>query len=350
MEEPPFGGALTGVGVDRGVGREPEVADTVLARGLEWFWRGKALAAARGRSAAAGTRERELERRARVAAQLAGQAYEPRERFIDGSATFLAAELYREAAYWALRALPALPANAAVGNPGAGALWASIDPELLETVAPDAPALEALRRSFVELDFVAFAELAEDEQARSVERLGAFTALLLERLDTTQRVVDALWLERLMHCGLVGLMLVLAAVVAVAVDRLGPDLASGKTWRASSDLGVPICHSPEQTCDDSPYYFFHTRAEHNPWIEIDLGAPSTFTKVRVENREECCYERAVPLVLEVSDDRKQWHQRAWRKQEFTSWTAQLPPTTARFVRLRVKGQGPLHLKAVRVLP
>jgi hypothetical protein len=72
--------------------------------------------------------------------------------------------------------------------------------------------------------------------------------------------------------------------------------------------------------------------------------------VRVENREDCCYERAVPLTLEVSDDRKRWNRLAVRKQPFTSWTADVPPTRTRFVRLRVEGQGPLHLDRVRIQP
>jgi hypothetical protein len=236
------------------------------------------------------------------------------------------------------------------GTPQPRELWAMIDPELLRRVAGDDAAADALRRSFVQTSFADYAELAVEEQVRAVERLRALTGVLLERLDASQRVVDGLWLERLLRCGFLALLLSSAALVAVALDRFGPDIARGKTWRASSDWNIGGCKSPQQQCEDSPYYFFHTRVEANPWVELDLGVPSTFTKVRVENREDCCYERAVPLTLEVSDDRKRWNRLAVRKQPFTSWTADVPPTRTRFVRLRVEGQGPLHLDRVRIQP
>jgi hypothetical protein len=350
MEGPPLAETVPEARLDRGVapvrsggGHMPA---RLLARIAEWFWRGRAMAAARARSGV-GARELELERRARVAAQLAAQAFEPRERFADGDATFLACELYRESVYWALCAQLRSPATAA---PAPSVLWGALDPELLGRVAPDEVEAEALRTAFVGQSFATFAELATDAQVRCAQQLRALSMLLLERLDEAQKKIDALWVERGLRIALIVLVGVIAVLVSVALDRLGPDLARGRPWRASSDWNTGGCKSPQQDCEDSPYYFFHTRPQTDPWVEIDLGAPTAFTKVRVENREDCCYERAVPLVIESSNDRARWEQLAWRKQPFTRWTAEMPPTKARFVRVRVKGPGPLHLKAVRVQP
>jgi hypothetical protein len=353
MEGPPTADSVPDAGIDRGVGpvprnsAPPRVVERRASSGLfEWFWRGRAIAAVRAR-AGSGTRERELERRARVAAHLAAHAFEPRERFPDGDATFLACALYRESVSWAVRALAG---DESLATPDVRALWSAIEPSVLRRVAPDDAAVEALRRSYVETSSADFAELAVDEQARNVERLRALSTALLQQLDVTQRLVDGLWLQRLLRCGLVLLVLLVAGLGYLVADRYGPDFARGKTWRASSDFQTGGCKSPEQRCDDSPYYFFHTRVEPNPWVEIDLGGPKTFTRLRIDNREDCCYERAVPLVVEVSDDAKRWKQVAWRKQAFTRWNVDLPPTSARFVRIRVKGEGPLHLKGVRVQP
>ena len=346
MQGPPAVDSVPDASIDRGASGGAGMAapnGSSVSRVREWFWRGEAIAAVRAQ-VGAGARERELERRARVAAELAALAYQPRERFVDGDATFLACGLYREAVCWALRALTPR------ATPDSSALWSTIDPELLQRIAPDEAAVETLHRSFTQQRFAGFAELPLDEQARTIERLRALTVLLLARLETSQRAIDALWVERLLRCGLIVLALVGGALVAVALDRYGPDLARGKPWRASSDWNTGGCKSPQQSCDDSPYYFFHTRVEGNPWVELDLGGPVTFTRIRVENREDCCYERAVPMVFEVSNDHTKWDQLGWRKQPFTSLTLDVPPTTARYLRLRVKGQGPLHLKSVRVQP
>lgn len=342
MEGRPVGDSLPEAGVEQRVARPADVRGASLAGLVEWFWRGAALRAARAHAASA--RGRSLESRARVAAQVAAATLDPKERSADGDATFLACALYREAALWALRASSRDPTAA---DPRS--LFEAADAELLRRAASDDAALEALRRWLVEGSAEAFAELALDEQARAAEGLRALSAVVLQRLDGPQRCIDALWLERLTRCGAVLAAVLLGVVLAVVSERLGPDLARGRPWRASSVWGQ-ACRSPEQGCEESPYYFFHTRTEANPWVEIDLGGRVTFTKVHVDNREDCCYERAVPLVLEVSDDRTRWTTLASRKQVFHGWTAELAPTTARFVRLRVEGNGPLHLQAVRVSP
>jgi hypothetical protein len=127
------------------------------------------------------------------------------------------------------------------------------------------------------------------------------------------------------------------------------DLAVNKPWRTSSVYGSSGCTSPAQQCSESPDFFFHTRDESNSWLEIDLGARTAFSEVRVINRRDCCFERAVPLIIEVSDTQENFHEIARRTSSFSSWLATFTPTKARYVRLRGPSRNSLHLARVRVL-
>ena len=60
--------------------------------------------------------------------------------------------------------------------------------------------------------------------------------------------------------------------------------------------------------------------------------------------------RAIPLVLEVSDDGKAFREVARRTEEFSAWAPSFPPQTARYFRVRVDRVSTLHLEAVRVHP
>ena len=71
--------------------------------------------------------------------------------------------------------------------------------------------------------------------------------------------------------------------------------------------------------------------------------------MRVKNRGDCCGERAVPLVVEVSDDRKRFREVARRGEDFQFWSAEFEPVTARYVRLRSPVSTTLHLRQVSVL-
>jgi hypothetical protein len=93
---------------------------------------------------------------------------------------------------------------------------------------------------------------------------------------------------------------------------------------------------------------FHTETENDPWIEIDLGAPKKVIRVEVINRGDCCADRAVPLVAEVSTDRMKWAQVARREEPFGTWKASFPARVARYVRLRAARHTVLHLQGVVV--
>jgi hypothetical protein len=137
------------------------------------------------------------------------------------------------------------------------------------------------------------------------------------------------------------------AVTGIQRAMLKPDLAAGKPWRASSSLDTckPLEHSCTSTRTD---IFFHTVEEAEPWLEIDLGRPTSFSVVDVTNRSDCCPDRAVPLAIEVSNDRTTWREVARRKETFSEWRAKFKSQQARYVRLRVLRRTLLHLEKVAV--
>lgn len=151
------------------------------------------------------------------------------------------------------------------------------------------------------------------------------------------------------------LALLVATVVAVAVVPLAPrvlwrDLARGKPWRASSTFAE--CHREKVTCGSGKTVaFFHTNDEYQPWVEIDLGAPTRFSEVVVFNRRDgdrFVLDRAVPLILEVGDDQQTWRELAQQGKSFSVWKPRFDPTTARYVRLRSPRTTALHLDAVEI--
>ena len=166
------------------------------------------------------------------------------------------------------------------------------------------------------------------------------------------RLIDRLGGGRRL-AGVVLVATVSASILIAAVPPLRhlffpPDLAAGKPWRASSTHPE---FSPTGTVvdDRSKSAMFHTAEEASPALVIDLGGTMTIRKVRVKNRLDCCPERAVPLAVEVSGDgAERWRLVAYRRLDFTTWTATFPATAARKVRLRVDRQSMLHLQTVSI--
>ena len=126
-----------------------------------------------------------------------------------------------------------------------------------------------------------------------------------------------------------------------------PDLAAGRPWIASS--AAMTCMPSAGNCGGGALpVFFHTTLEDRPWVRIDLGSVHDVTSVRVQNRQDCCQERATPLVVEVSEDAMGWSPVARRDQVFEEWRAAFPSRRARYVRLRVDRLSVLHLQEVSV--
>jgi hypothetical protein len=260
----------------------------------------------------------------------------------------VAVRLYAQAAFWAARGL------ARVRKIPAGEdFWSALDRTVLER-SFDVEGRLAELVSFVE-DRAKFDvwELPREQQAHLARDLKRLARAILSELELPEKAHDSLFFQRVIRVG--GFVAIIALVLGLvswqrsrAEDQ--GDLAKGKHWRTSSSYGPNLgCLSPAQQCAESPDLFFHTKDENGPWVEIDLGQPTQFSRVRVENRRDCCFERAVPLIVEVSNTQDKFKEVSRRTSSFTSWLARFSPVEARYVRVRAPSRTALHLYRVRVL-
>jgi hypothetical protein len=138
-------------------------------------------------------------------------------------------------------------------------------------------------------------------------------------------------------------VLPLAVLVSgwVHQDHLPP------TWTSSGAFVKDHWRTSGSTNDHGPYHLlFHTDEQDNPWVVLDLHSERTLEGVEVTNREDCCKDRAVPLIVETSNDQKTWTQVAERKEVFDTWRAEFAKTEARYVRLRVPRKTTFHLRDI----
>ncbi len=172
---------------------------------------------------------------------------------------------------------------------------------------------------------------------------------LVESLDVARRAIRSLVWRRLRLLGVALLLLAgLVSGVALWVSPLeGPDLGAGKPWHASSSYpGFP--GSGAKPVKHKEGAFFATNDEPNPWWIIDLQSPQQLGSVTVVNRTDCCPDRAIPLVLELSTDGQQWREVSRKTETFRTWKPTFAATKARYVRLRALRQTLLHFKDVRI--
>jgi hypothetical protein len=322
-----------------------------LRRIVDWFWRGSAFAEVRRELGAEPPSRRESTAHARAAGELAARALEGPPETGSAGAEAIANELYRQSIYWSLSALgPSTEVPRASAD--LPAALAAVDRATLVRAAGgerELAEVEQLLLNDVELSFSG--DLRERE-SRAVFALRRFAEQLLGELDSPLAALDAIWLQRLLRTGALFVFVVALAALGLYardVHEKQIDLARGKPWRASS-VGANACQSPDQFCEQTPAFFFHTALERDPWVEIDFGAPTRFSAVRVTNRLDCCQERAVPLVLDVSNDEKHWRPIARIDKPFASWRTDVKPQRARYLRARAVGETMLHLHEIRVFP
>jgi hypothetical protein len=289
--------------------------------------------------------------------ELSERARKPAEPFVHGEADALACDLSGQAITWALRAHLESGEGAVAGFAGEGvvssSLWAGVRSEVLLAAAGGERESDDVRNAVVGKSFADFADLAPDAARALAARLEAFAEALLLPLRDERRRAERVRVRRAIWA--------LAALVATAVIGLGVhaalawneerrDLARKATWTTSSIYPIGSCVSPAQTCDEGINFFFHTNQEANPWVRFDLRGRKSISRVVVMNRLDCCHERAVPLVVEVSDDEKQWREVARRTESFATWRTSFPRVRARYVRIRTLGPAMiLHLSRVRIL-
>jgi F5/8 type C domain len=318
---------------------QPTAANSVK----EWFWRSDALKDAKSASTVSDLRRERL-RRARLAAEFAGRMIDPAEPWYDGSALPLAISLYREAAYWVL-----LAHSDAAETQSLRELLAAAS---FTTSGLSAADVALLKDALGEKTFVETAEESLDTLRKQAVAARTFVQGMIRDELAAQRKVSRLLLQRMLRVGVV-VLAVVAVVLAIysSVQRAlrGPDLAAGKPWTASSSAYT--CKPAERECGGGhTAIFFHTLEEDKPWVQFDLGSPKKFRRLEVVNRDDCCTDRAVPLVFETSDDGKQFKEVARSTEPFDTWEATFKPVTARYIRLRIDRRTYLHLVRVSVYP
>ncbi len=316
-------------------------------RAREWFWRSEALSKARGTIPQRREPAFAWLKFAKQSDALAHVAWTTSELGGEGAAC----ELYRQSAYWSLRALH----RSTLGNVAApeysASVWNALDDRLLSPIAATAEEREAFRARLAGASFVHFAELPRAEQTALCLQLRTLAGSLLKRVAEERSGFERVRWQRALRVGLPALLLlVLVGAVALRLGR-SDDLAEGTSWKASSVYtGGGGCPSPEQTCAVSANgWFFHTvENDRDPWIEFELNSVKDISQVEVENRSDCCADRSAGLIVEVSLDHNSWQQVARRDKEFSVWRARFPSVKASWVRLHLPHKGTLHLKRVHI--
>ena len=271
----------------------------------------------------------------RLLGEVARHVAEPHEELPPGRRPAVLLTLYRDFVYWALVAEHKGEASIAPDLP---TLWQQTPGDRLVRAAGSAEDLEALRGLLVDLS----PTTALDATDEDVARVRAFAENLQKALEAPRRRVDRILIQRWLRLAAAGVA-VLTIVFAVRALTREPNLAQGRPFRTSSTL--PECAAGSERCND---VLFHTNEENNPWVEFNLGGTKSIRRIEVRNRVQCCGDRAIPLVAEVSIDRTHWREVARRTTDFSSWTVKLPPTPAAYVRLRVPRSTYLHLVDVAI--
>ncbi len=312
---------------------------------LNWFLARPVLARAEAEAAHLSAEQREYVRRAKLAFEAAQLVLMPGNAVRSGSTSPLASNLFRQALYWAL--LSQQPASEGVA-PSPAEAWAAADPALLAEIART-DGERAQIAAAMPLTFRELAEGTSELQRATVECLQHAASRAVAH--TQRPLVRLEWakLTRVARLALAALLALLSLVAVVSALPSKSDLAKGKPWRTSSVAAV--CHPEKSECAGvTTDIFFHTVNQSNPWFEYDFGAPIAFSSLSVKNRSDFGPERAVPLVVEVSNDDKHFKQVARRDEVFSIWKPSFATQHARYLRLRVAAESMLHLEAVKVYP
>lgn len=323
-----------------------------IRRTWDWFWRGRAMAELRKEGSAGSPRGAEFLRRGWLALEVAKRTLDPPERFSGGTPDAVAWELSRQAVYWGVRAERLLATGVDDPSVRLESMVEGARPRLIAAAGSESE-LSALEPALAGRTLAEQSELSSEEQSRSAHAMLRFARSLLMDLEAPRVRVDRLWFQRLYRCG--GL-LVLFALIAFGALKIRDqflhqrDVAYMKPWRTSSVYtATTSCPSPRQQCAESPFFFFHTLEDERPWLEIDLEQKIKISAAVVENRQDCCADRAMPLAILVSNDRKSWREVVRRTDVFGTWSPKFSPVSARYVRVQVMKRGPLHLHRVSIL-
>jgi F5/8 type C domain len=258
--------------------------------------------------------------------------------------------LYRDATLLFGDAFVAAEALEAGGSAAQDSRFAELTRFLSPSTHRDAEAPESLARlgALVAADELELGRLSGPEGSSEVSEFARAVHWLAERLDL--RTPLSIQLHRASRVGIA--LAILAVLLSVIVAWAFPpvDLALNKPVRASSHAYDTM---PEGAVDGIRYgqLGFHSANDATPWLIVDLGRVTTVREVKVVGRAECCYDQAIPLAVEVSQDGKAFTEIARRTEPFTQyepWVVRPGPTRARYIRLRTLRHSYLVLSELEV--
>jgi hypothetical protein len=311
-----------------------------LWRALRWFWCANELRDARAALVTRSAEQLELLRRARLALEVGDQVLQPVAQPRHGSAAGHAAGHFREALCWAAEVSKTNSGAGSAGQPHPWVHDACQDPE-------QKVALERLLAVPDPTEF--FAALEPESQYRTALFLRGCAVRLLEAQERPYREVQQRLALRVVRLAVPLLVLGCVLLTAWLLAPEKPNLAAGKPWRTSSSYAD--CRPAQGICGGArTLILFHTKYEDNPWFEYDLGPDTRFSSLTIRNRGDGPPGRAVPLIVEVSDDGQSYREIARREHEFDVWRPSFSTQQARFLRLRVPHPTYLHLEEVKVHP
>ncbi|HEY2407768.1 MAG TPA: discoidin domain-containing protein [Polyangiaceae bacterium] len=312
-----------------------------MNRIVSWLWVSRdAWAEARQAAERVTSQQLESAQRAERALRFAERGLSPDSHLPDGEANPPALELYRQSSYWAL-----LSARPELAGPPAQ-VW---DAPANSSDSPNAARPSERAREILRADFTSLWELPASEQTALARELREFTNEQLLNARRPLREFARLRARRFLTAALAAIVLLTAFGLLALKLSQKPDLARGKPWTTSSTYAH--CHPELSECGGATTkIFFHTNDEMEPWFRYDFGAPLRFSSLTIRNRADFGAERAVPLIVEVSDDGERYQEVARRSETFDTWNPAFAPQTARFLRLRVARQSMLHLETVEVHP
>ena len=199
---------------------------------------------------------------------------------------------------------------------------------------------------------------SSDELNSQIQRLRPLAAAWFVPLDRDANSIARVKRRRVLRIG--GAVLIVAACVvlpAVALVRaLTPQPTNHALHRpvVLSSAASSERTSPQGLVDgDTSRVAAQTQRQRNPWMRIDLGRSTEITQIVVHSaKSKKDRAQAVPLVVQVSQDRKQWRQLARQSKPFSVWKVRpdKSPVRARYVRLitKKKKKTTLRLSEVEV--
>lgn len=317
------------------------MSDTFMGRLFDRFSQRENIRESQKQVAAKSHRRTKLEQYAMTSAEAGDLVLHPVAPLRSGSGEVVSALLHKESIRATLLALGSSVDGLAEDEP----LRAQVARALPQSVS-----FERLGQLVTEPSNIDDVEGNLRVRSAEAEALAAVARALLEVARAPERRLHQAFVQRYLRISVTILLLVLAVILcaeAVAFFVRGPNLAEGKSWRASSAYAG---FSPEAgVCDGNrTRIFFHTNREQDPWVELDLGEPTLIERVDVRNRRDCCRDRSFPLAIEASLDGQNWQELGRQTEPFSEWTLEFAPTKTRYVRAKALKRTFFHLESLEV--